>query len=165
MKVKKELFDFIRKNMEFETNSITGQKHLFIKDERLMLLTKDEVEYANSIIEKYLEKQLSRSREYPKLLPGHIVELVCGEKYLIISNSYTVSDLDGTIEYKMIGLNEALSTCMYDENLRIKSSYSKLTAKILDISKIYRVDNYGPGLTILLGDTVPRYSLIEIWKR
>lgn len=165
MKVKKDLFDFIKKNMEFETDSITGQKRLLIRDERLMLLTKDELDYANSIIEKYLEKQISRIREYPLLTPGLIVELVCGEKYLIISNPSSFSEITGEPEYKMIGLNETLNTCMFRDDLRLKPVYARLTAKILDISKIYRVDNYGPGLSILLGDSVPEYSLVEIWKR
>lgn len=165
MKVKKDLFDFIKKNMEFETDSITGQKRLLIRDERLMLLTKDELEYANSIIEKYLEKQISRVREYPLLTPGLIVELVCGEKYLIISSPGSFSDITGEAEYKMVGLNETLNTCMFRDDLRLKPVYARLTAKILDISKIYRVDNYGPGLSILLGDPVPEYSLVEIWKR
>ena len=36
----------------------------------------------------------------------------------------------------------------------------------MDISKVYRVDDYAPGLNLLLDeDSVPEYSLIEIWKR
>ena len=94
------------------------------------------------------------------------MELVCKEKYLIINNTVSIAGEDDCVSYKMIGLNETLDTCMYDENLKVKRSYAKLTAKIMDISKVYQVDNYAPGLNLLLGeDSVPEYSLIEIWKR
>ena len=168
MKVKKGLKEFIKENMIFDVDS-EGNKGLAVKIEKISTLSNEDLNYARKLVEAYLDRQLLRTpRFYPELKPGLVVELVCGEKYLIINNiiSITGDGDDSCISYKMIGLNETLDTCMYNENLKIKRSYAKLTAKLMDISKVYRVDNYAPGLNLLLGeDSIPEYSLIEIWKR
>ena len=166
MKVKKGLKEFIEENMIFDVDP-DGNKGLAVKNEKLSTLSDEDLSYARKLIESYLERQLLRNpRVYPELRPGLVVELVCKERYLIINNSLSITGEDDCVSYKMIGLNETLDTCMYNENLKVKRSYAKLTAKLMDISKVYRVDNYAPGLNLLLGeDSIPEYSLIEIWKR
>lgn len=166
MKVKKGLKEFIKENMIFDVDP-DGNRGLAVKNEKLHTLSNEDIGFAKKLIESYLDRQLLRiPRVYPELRPGLVVELVCKEKYLIINNIISITGEDDCVSYKMIGLNETLDTCMYDENLKVKKSYAKLTAKIMDISKVYQVDNYAPGLNLLLGeDSVPEYSLIEIWKR
>lgn len=165
MKVKKGLKEFIKENMIFDVDP-DGNRGLAVKNEKLQILSNEDLDYAKKLMESYLDRQLLRiPKVYPELRPGLVVELVCKEKYLIINNTISVTG-DDYISYKMIGLNETLDTCMYDENLKVKRSYAKLTAKLMDISKVYQVDNYAPGLNLLLGEgSVPEYSLIEIWKR
>ena len=166
MKVKKGLKEFIKENMIFDVDS-EGNKGLVVKNEKLSTLSKEDFNYARKLVESYLDRQSLRTlRFYPELRPGLVVELVCKERYLIINNVVSITGEDDCISYKMIGLNETLDTCMYNENLKVKRSYSKLSAKLLDISRIYRVDDYAPGLNLLLGEgSVPEYSLVEIWKR
>ena len=166
MKVKKGLKEFIKENMIFDIDS-DGNKGLAVKNEKVSTLSEEDLSYARKLIESYLDRQLLRTPKiYPELRPGLVVELVCKEKYLIINNFLSITGEDDYVSYKMIGLNETLDTCMYDENLKVKRSYAKLTAKLMDISKVYRVDNYAPGLNLLLSEgSVPEYSLIELWKR
>lgn len=166
MKVKKGLKEFIKENMIFDVDP-DGNRGLAVKNEKLHTLSNEDISYAKKLIESYLDRQLLRiPKVYPELRPGLIVELVCKEKYLIINNMISITGEDDCVSYKMIGLNETLDTCMYNENLKVKRSYAKLTAKLMDISKVYQVDNYAPGLNLLLGEgSVPEYSLIEIWKR
>ena len=166
MKVKKGLKEFIEENMIFDVDP-DGNKGLAVKNEKLSTLSDEDLSYARKLIESYSERQLLRTpKVYPELRPGLVVELVCKEKYLIINNSLSITGEDDCVSYKMIGLNETLDTCMYNENLKVKRSYAKLTAKLMDISKVYRVDNYAPGLSLLLGEeSIPEYSLVQIWKR
>ena len=166
MKVKKGLKEFIKENMVFDVDP-DGNRGLAVKNEKLHTLSNEDISYAKKLIESYLDRQLLRiPKVYPELRPGLVVELVCKEKYLIINNMISITGEDDCVSYKMIGLNETLDTCMYDENLKVKRSYAKLTAKLMDISKVYQVDNYSPGLNLLLGEgSIPKYSLIEIWKR
>lgn len=166
MKVKKGLKDFIKENMIFDVDP-DGNRGLAVKNEKLHTLSNEDISYAKKLIESYLDRQLLRiPKVYPELRPGLVVELVCKEKYLIINNMISITGEDDCVSYKMIGLNETLDTCMYDENLKVKRSYAKLTAKLMDISKVYQVDNYAPGLNLLLREgSIPKYSLIEIWKR
>lgn len=167
MKVKKGLKEFIEKNMEFFIE-LDGFKCLDIRPERLMFLSKKDISFAGRLNEAYQSKIFSRMKTYPTLKPGMAVDLVCGERYLIVSTSVDL-DVDLVFNnrdcYRMLGLNETLNTCMFGPDLRIKPSYAKLSSKIRDISKVYRVDNYNPGVTILLGTEPSEYSLIEIWKR
>ena len=166
MKVKKGLKEFIKENMVFDVDP-DGNRGLAVKNEKLHTLSNEDISYAKKLIESYLDRQLLRiPKVYPELRPGLVVELVCKEKYLIINNMISITGEDDCVSYKMIGLNETLDTCMYDENLKVKRSYAKLTAKLMDISKVYQVDNYSPGLNLLLGEgSIPKYSLIEIWTR
>ena len=92
------------------------------------------------------------------------MELVCREKYLIVSNPTNIH-FDDTISYKMIGLSDTLDTCMYGSDLKQKPYYAKLSSKLRDISKVYRINNYSPGMSILLTEEPNNYSLVEIWKR
>ena len=163
MKVKKGLKDFIKKNMEFMVQP-SGFRSLDVLPERLMLMTLKEISFAARLNEFYQSKTCSRMKIYPELKPGLAVDLVCGERYLIVSTPIDV-DFDDKFSYRMLGLTETLNTCMFGPDLRIKPSYARLSSKIRDISKVYRVDNYNPGMTILLGKDSVDYSLIEIWKR
>ena len=166
MKVKKGLKEFIKENMVFNVDS-NGNRGLVVKTEKTTTLSEEDLDYARKLMETYIDRQILRTpRLYPELRPGLIVELACKEKFLIIRNTSSITGLEDNLSYKMIGLNETLDTCMYLENLKAKRSYAKVSKKNLDISKVYRVDNYGPGLSLLLGkESTPKYSLVQIWKR
>lgn len=163
MKVKKGLKEFIKEKMEFIIYS--DSRELDLKHGIDVTIWQSLKASALSLAYHNHPRPRVSVPYYPELKPGLVVELACKEKYLIVGSPNEITGIHDGYGYKMIGLKETLDTCMYRKDLTVFSSYAKLSAKVLDISKVYSVDNYGPGIEILLGEELPEFSMNLLWKR
>lgn len=172
MKVKKDLKKFISENMIFKNYG--GIRRLEVKEEAHNRLTLGEFRKAIKLHEAYNRKKRAYDSSldlnylvYPTLLPGKLVEMRNGNRYIIIHDILKQNLYSGG--YLMLGMNESLDSIMFTEDLKPSLSYMKILGdeKKDDyiIDKVYSLSSVSPGLELLLGKEEMKYSMKLIWQR